>query len=194
MGAGIDYGLSGPWSFTAEYNYVNLGKGTNSTFTCSTAHDRSAHLQRYANLSLDNIHNSFTMNMFRVGFHYSFGGRSEPPAATAPAASASATATASAASAAAPTAAADRVAVPGHAAECGGRPVRLPMRHDAGSALCDQFVGVDGRGQGMLDKLIGTLQRLNFVDGEIDGYTDSTGSAKYNQGCRSGALRRSLTT
>ncbi len=33
-----------------------------------------------------------------------------------------------------------------------------------------------------LDKLIVTLKRLNFVDGEVDGYTDSTGSAKYNQG------------
>src|SRR5208282_2570793 len=25
VGVGFDYGLSGPWSFTAEYNYVNLG-------------------------------------------------------------------------------------------------------------------------------------------------------------------------
>src|ERR1022692_1226165 len=29
VGAGLDYGFSGgPWSFTAEYNYVNLGKGS----------------------------------------------------------------------------------------------------------------------------------------------------------------------
>jgi hypothetical protein len=48
---------------------VNLGKGTNSTFTCTASAPICA---RYANLSLDNIHNSFTMNMFRVGFHYSF--------------------------------------------------------------------------------------------------------------------------
>jgi OOP family OmpA-OmpF porin len=34
----------------------------------------------------------------------------------------------------------------------------------------------------LLDKMIVTLKRLNFVDGEVDGYTDSTGSAKYNQG------------
>ena len=33
----------------------------------------------------------------------------------------------------------------------------------------------------LLDKMIATLKRLNFVDGEVDGYTDSTGSAKYNQ-------------
>jgi outer membrane immunogenic protein len=73
VGFGIDYDLQGPWSFTAEYNYVNLGKGTNSTFACSTAKGTPPTLcNTYANFSLDNIHNSFTMNMFRVGFHYSF--------------------------------------------------------------------------------------------------------------------------
>jgi outer membrane immunogenic protein len=72
VGVGIDYDLIGPWSFTAEYNYVNLGKGTNSTFTCSTSKASSV-CTNYANFSLDSIHNSFTMNMFRVGFHYAFG-------------------------------------------------------------------------------------------------------------------------
>ncbi len=70
-GVGFDYDLSGPWSITAEYNYVNLGKGTNSTFACSAS--KQSFCTRYANFSLDNIHNSFTMNMFRVGFHYAFG-------------------------------------------------------------------------------------------------------------------------
>jgi outer membrane immunogenic protein len=73
VGFGIDYDIQGPWSFTAEYNYVNLGKGTNSTFTCQTAKGTPPSVcNTYANFSLDNIHNSFTMNMFRVGFHYSF--------------------------------------------------------------------------------------------------------------------------
>jgi len=72
-GFGVDYDLQGPWSFTAEYNYVKLGKGTNSTFACSTAKGTPPTLcNTYANFSLDNIHNSFTMNMFRVGFHYAF--------------------------------------------------------------------------------------------------------------------------
>jgi outer membrane immunogenic protein len=72
-GFGVDYDLSGPWSFTAEYNYVNLGKGTNSTFACSTAKGTVPPIcADYANFSLDNIHNSLTMNLFRVGFHYSF--------------------------------------------------------------------------------------------------------------------------
>jgi OOP family OmpA-OmpF porin len=33
----------------------------------------------------------------------------------------------------------------------------------------------------LLDKMIVNLKRLHFVDGEVDGHTDSTGSAKYNQ-------------
>jgi outer membrane immunogenic protein len=70
VGFGLDYGIQGPWSFNAEYNYVNLGKGTNSTFACTGA--SSAFCNAYSNVSLDNIHNSFTMNLFRVGFHYSF--------------------------------------------------------------------------------------------------------------------------
>jgi outer membrane immunogenic protein len=74
VGFGVDYDISGPWSFTAEYNYVNLGKGTNSTFACQTAKGTVPPIcANYANFSLDNIHNSFTMNMFRVGFHYAFG-------------------------------------------------------------------------------------------------------------------------
>src|SRR5208283_2982488 len=35
VGVGVDYGVQGPWSVRAEYNYVNLGKGTNSTYQCT---------------------------------------------------------------------------------------------------------------------------------------------------------------
>ena len=35
---------------------------------------------------------------------------------------------------------------------------------------------------GGVQKMIANLKRLNFIDGEVGGYTDSTGSAKYNQG------------
>ncbi len=76
VGAGFDYDLSGPWSITAEYNYVNLGKGSNSSVSCSTTGVASGPAAgicaKYGNFTLDNIHNSFTMNLFRVGFHYSF--------------------------------------------------------------------------------------------------------------------------
>ena len=72
-GFGVDYDIQGPWSFTAEYNYVKLSKGTNSTFACSTAKGTPpAFCNTYADFSLDNIHNSLTFNLFRVGFHYAF--------------------------------------------------------------------------------------------------------------------------
>jgi outer membrane immunogenic protein len=69
IGVGLDYNLPGSWSARAEYNYVNLGKGTNSTFTCTAS---AAVCATYSNFSLDNIHNSFTMNLFRVGVNYRF--------------------------------------------------------------------------------------------------------------------------
>ena len=73
VGLGVDYGVSGPWSLVAEYNYVKLNKGSNSDVNCSSSSIKgSAFCTAYANFDLDNIHNSFTMNMFRVGVHYSF--------------------------------------------------------------------------------------------------------------------------
>jgi outer membrane immunogenic protein len=68
-GFGVETALIGAWSFRAEYNYVNLGKGTNSVFTCTASPTVCA---TYSNISLDNAHNSFTMNLFRVGINYSF--------------------------------------------------------------------------------------------------------------------------
>jgi len=70
LGLGVDYGVQGPWSIVAEYNYVKLSKGSNSDVSCSNA--KLPICAAYGNLELDNIHNSFTMNMFRAGFHYKF--------------------------------------------------------------------------------------------------------------------------
>jgi outer membrane protein OmpA-like peptidoglycan-associated protein len=45
--------------------------------------------------------------------------------------------------------------------------------------------------------MIVNLKRLNFVDGEVGGYTDSTGSPAYNQGLserRAGAVADYLTS
>ena len=73
VGLGLDYGITGPWSFVAEYNYVKLSKGSNSDVNCSSSSIKGSSLcTAYGNFELDNIHNSFTMNMFRVGFHYNF--------------------------------------------------------------------------------------------------------------------------
>jgi outer membrane immunogenic protein len=68
-GGGVEYGLNGPWSITAEFLHANLGKGSNSTTACSGSASACAD---FSGLSLDSIHNSFTANIFRVGFRYYF--------------------------------------------------------------------------------------------------------------------------
>jgi len=83
VGVGAEYGLNGPWSLKAEYLYANLGKGKNTTTTCTASASACA---AFSNFSLDNIHNSFTANLFRVGFNYRFGAKPAPaaPAAVPP--------------------------------------------------------------------------------------------------------------
>jgi outer membrane immunogenic protein len=68
-GGGVEIGLNGAWSITAEYLHMSLGKGSDSTSTCSGA---AAACAPFAGISLDNTHNSFTSNIFRVGIAYWF--------------------------------------------------------------------------------------------------------------------------
>jgi outer membrane immunogenic protein len=68
-GGGVELILSGPWSISAEYLHVNLGKGSNSTTTCTGTASACA---AFSGVSLDSIHNSFTANMFRIGINYWF--------------------------------------------------------------------------------------------------------------------------
>jgi opacity protein-like surface antigen len=69
-GGGVELVLTGPWSMTAEYLHANLGKGSNSTTTCTGSASACA---AYSGVSLDSIHNSFTANIFRIGINYWFG-------------------------------------------------------------------------------------------------------------------------
>jgi opacity protein-like surface antigen len=72
IGVGIEFKLIGPvdpWSFRAEYTYVNLGKGSNSDVTCTGSASACA---AFSGISLDSAHNSFTANVFRVGINYKF--------------------------------------------------------------------------------------------------------------------------
>jgi outer membrane immunogenic protein len=71
VGAGVEYMIADPWSFRAEYTHISLGKGTNSVSSCSGS---AATCAEYGNISLDNIHNSLSANIFRVGINYKFGG------------------------------------------------------------------------------------------------------------------------
>ncbi|MGO9934253.1 MAG: outer membrane protein [Steroidobacteraceae bacterium] len=55
--------------FRATYTYVNLGKGTSTLTQCSGNATACAELSE---LELNNIHNSFTASLFRVGLAYKF--------------------------------------------------------------------------------------------------------------------------
>jgi outer membrane immunogenic protein len=69
-GGGFELGLNGAWSITAEYLYVNLGKGSYSTTACNGS---AAVCAAFSGISFDNIHKGFSANIFRVGVTYWFG-------------------------------------------------------------------------------------------------------------------------
>ena len=69
FGVGVEYALPDAWSVRAEYTAVKLGKGSNSNVACTGSASACA---AFAGLELDNIHNSFTANVFRVGVNYKF--------------------------------------------------------------------------------------------------------------------------
>jgi len=55
VGAGIEYGILGPWSAKAEYLYANLGTASCGTAICSGATSAN-----------------YTVNIFRLGVNYRF--------------------------------------------------------------------------------------------------------------------------
>jgi outer membrane immunogenic protein len=69
VSVGTDYMIAEQVFFRAEFTHVNLGKGTNTTTTCTGS---AATCAEFGNISLDNIHNSFTANILRVGINYKF--------------------------------------------------------------------------------------------------------------------------
>jgi outer membrane immunogenic protein len=68
-GVGVEYALIDTWSLRGEYTYVKLGKGKNSDAECQGT---PAACAAFTDFELDNIHNSFTANIFRVGINYKF--------------------------------------------------------------------------------------------------------------------------
>lgn len=183
VGVGTEYGLKGPWSLKAEYLYANLGKGTNSTTTCTASASVCA---GYSNFSLDNIHNSFTANLFRVGFNYRFGGSPapEPAAAPPPPPMPPPMPPPPPPPPSPPPPLPPKPAIlcpdtpPGVVVDKFGCPCEVSQ--EVHFATDSANLTVEDRA--LLDKMIVNLKRLNFVDGEVRGYTDSTGSPAYNQG------------
>jgi outer membrane immunogenic protein len=68
-GGGVEYGLNGPWSFSLEYLSANLGKGSNTTATCSGL---AAACAQFSGASFDATHDSFKAGIVRIGFTYWF--------------------------------------------------------------------------------------------------------------------------
>jgi outer membrane immunogenic protein len=69
VGVGLEYLLIDSWSIRGEYTYVKLSKGSNSDVGCQGS---AAACSAFAGFELDNIHNSFTASVFRVGINYKF--------------------------------------------------------------------------------------------------------------------------
>jgi opacity protein-like surface antigen len=69
-GGGFELGLNGAWSIMAEYLHANLGKGSNSTTTCSGP---AAACAAFSGISFGNNHEGFSANLFRIGVTYWFG-------------------------------------------------------------------------------------------------------------------------
>jgi outer membrane immunogenic protein len=76
-GVGVDYMIVDQLFFRAEYTYVNLGKGSSNATQCTASSGSATGAALCAafnadELQLNNIHNSFTANIFRVGIAYKF--------------------------------------------------------------------------------------------------------------------------
>lgn len=69
-GAGVEYGLNGPWSITAEYLSENLGQGSNSSATCSGP---AGACTGFSGIAFDTSHGGFKANIIRIGINYWFG-------------------------------------------------------------------------------------------------------------------------
>jgi outer membrane protein OmpA-like peptidoglycan-associated protein len=180
-GAGMDYLLSDNWFLRAEYTFIKLGKGSTSSAQCSSAGTAAGATicdQFGASaLQLDNIHNSFTANIVRVGINYKFGSRPyvAPAVAAAP----------YVAPAPPPPA---PVVVPAPP------PCTPPpgFKVDANCRIIEQSVivrAVDfefnstrltAPAQETLDQVAGALQSQPELLVEIQGHTDSIGTDAYN--------------
>ncbi len=67
-GGGIEYGLNGPWSISADYTHMKLGSGADSITTCG-----GTACAPFAGLSLAGDHTSFSQSVLRIGVTYWFG-------------------------------------------------------------------------------------------------------------------------
>ena len=69
-GAGVEWGLNGPWSITAQYLYASLGNGSRATASCSGS---IAACSAFAGNPLENARTGNTTHAFLIGINYWFG-------------------------------------------------------------------------------------------------------------------------
>jgi len=174
VGAGLDYLVTDHVFFRAEYTHVNLGKGTNTVTTCTGT---AATCAEFGALSLDNIHNSFTANIVRVGINYKFGGEAPPVVAAAP-----------------PYVAPSPPPSPPPPPPPEPAPCHVPpgFKVDANCHIIEQSVivravdfefnstNLTAPAQQTLDEVASALLTQPELHVEIQGHTDSIGSSAYN--------------
>jgi outer membrane immunogenic protein len=68
-GAGIEVGLRGALSLSAEFLHADLGRGSQNAATCSGT---AAACAQVAGFGLVSSHDNFTANLFRIGVNYYF--------------------------------------------------------------------------------------------------------------------------
>jgi outer membrane protein OmpA-like peptidoglycan-associated protein/opacity protein-like surface antigen len=180
-GIGSDFMIDNSWFIRAEYTYVNLGKGSTTVTQCTGT---AATCNEFGLFQLNNIHNSFTASVFRVGINYRFGAASAPAPAPAPT-----PAPAAAPPPPPPPPAPPPPPPPKPVSLCPNTPPGVVV--DKYGCPCnvtqevhfatDSAVLTD-QDKALLDQVAANMKRLNFTVGEVDGYTDSTGSSAYNKG------------
>jgi len=69
-GGGGEWGLNGPWSISAEYFHLSLGRGGNEVAPCTGSASACA---VFSGLSFESSHTNFSANEFRIGVKYWFG-------------------------------------------------------------------------------------------------------------------------
>jgi outer membrane immunogenic protein len=68
-GGGIEVGLRGAFSLSAEFLHADLGKGSSNAATCNGT---AAACAQVSGLELVSSHDNFTANLFRIGVTYYF--------------------------------------------------------------------------------------------------------------------------
>jgi outer membrane protein OmpA-like peptidoglycan-associated protein len=173
-GLGTEYQIASAWSLKLEWLYSSFGKGNSQVANCTPA----AACGAFSGVSFFSNPNRATFNTLVAGVNYRFGPESPyvapPPPPPPPKA---------------------YVPPPPPPPPPPPKPAPLCPEHPPGvkvdkyGCACDvsqevhfafDSAELTDQDKALLDDMIVKLKKLNFVDGEVGGYTDSTGTSAYN--------------